>query len=81
MKKLLYSFVPVLLLLTVSCASSSSPEELAQQDAADMNTAIRNKDADGIEKATILREKHIEKLKNNTEDYFKYMEVYTQYLQ
>lgn len=62
------------LFIAVSC--SSSPEALAKQDAIEMNRAIEKGNADAMERANERSERHLDKFRNNSDDYFKYVDTY-----
>ncbi len=62
------------LFIIVSC--SSSPEALAKQDAIEMNRAMEKGDADAMERANERSERHLNKFRNNSDEYFKYVDTY-----
>lgn len=75
MKKIILILITSLFLIsTTSC--SSSPESLAKQDAIEMNRAIEKGDADAMERANERSERHLNKFRDNSDDYFKYWDTY-----
>ena len=60
----------------LGCVNGGSPSQLGQQDAIEMNNALRSNDIRKIEKAERHRNEHLQKYNNNSDAAFEYMDAY-----